>query len=102
MRCSKALDPQLVVCPNLIAAANGGSLLLSSVEDLPLSVQMRLTGLFAGLGACGEAAAVRLIAGTTVSLRQRMRTGTFLEPLFYRLNVIHLVANNREGHRIQL
>jgi transcriptional regulator of aromatic amino acid metabolism len=37
-------------------------------------------------------AAVRLISGTTVSLLERVAAGTFSERLFYRLNILHLVA----------
>ena len=35
--------------------------------------------------------AVRLIAGTTVTLHDCMIAGTFSERLFYRLNIIHVV-----------
>jgi sigma54-dependent transcription regulator len=35
--------------------------------------------------------AVRLMAGTTVSLSERIADGTFSEGLFYRLNIIHVV-----------
>jgi len=34
--------------------------------------------------------AVRLIAGTTVALRERVADSAFSERLFYRLNVIHV------------
>ena len=39
-----------------------------------------------------SSAAARLISGTTVSLLDRVAAGTFSERLFYRLNIIHLVA----------
>ena len=39
-------------------------------------------------------AAVRLISGTTVSLLERVAVGTFSEQLFYRLNIIHLMAGD--------
>jgi len=38
---------------------------------------------------------VRLISGTTVSLLDRFAAGTFSEQLFYRLNIIHLMACDR-------
>jgi DNA-binding NtrC family response regulator len=37
-------------------------------------------------------AAARLVSGSTVSLLQRVLAGTFSAQLFYRLNVIHVVA----------
>jgi DNA-binding NtrC family response regulator len=38
--------------------------------------------------------AVRLITGTTVSLRERIAEGAFSERLFYRLNVVHVSVKN--------
>jgi transcriptional regulator of acetoin/glycerol metabolism len=37
---------------------------------------------------------VRLISGTTTSLLDRVAAGTFSERLFYRLNIIHLLAGD--------
>jgi Sigma-54 interaction domain len=39
--------------------------------------------------------AVRLMAGTTVSLRERIADGAFSERLFYRLNIIHVTKGVR-------
>ena len=42
----------------------------------------------------------RIIATSSTSLFDRVREGTFLEALFYRLNVIHIVSDSRtEGRR---
>jgi transcriptional regulator of aromatic amino acid metabolism len=37
--------------------------------------------------------AVRLMAGTTVSIRDRIADGAFSERLFYRLNIIHVLKD---------
>jgi DNA-binding NtrC family response regulator len=40
---------------------------------------------------------VRLMSGTTVSLLDRVASGTFPDRLFYRLNTIHLVVPNGDS-----
>ena len=80
-------------CTSVVAAAAGGSLLISAVEEMPPAVQDALSELLAGLGfARRPSAAVRLISGTTVPLQDRVAAGSFSERLFYRLNIIHLMA----------
>lgn len=82
-------------CARLLDSANGGSLLLTDVEDMPPSVQDRLTATLAELRrARHPSAAVRLMAGTTTSLCDRIADGTFSEHLFYRLNIIHIVVRD--------
>jgi two-component system response regulator PilR (NtrC family) len=80
-------------CARLLDAAAGGSLLVSAVDEMPSTAQDALIDLLAALeSARRPSAAVRLISGTTVSLLDRVAAGTFSERLFYRLNIIHLVA----------
>jgi DNA-binding NtrC family response regulator len=80
-------------CLDLVDAAMGGTLLLNNVEDMPAPVQRELISTLDGLQQTRERrATVRLIAGTTVSLRDRIGQGTFSESLFYRLNTIHVVV----------
>ena len=80
-------------CVCVLDAAAGGSVLVSAVEEMPAAVQEALIDLLAGLeSARRPSAAVRLISGTTVSLLDRVAAGRFSERLFYRLNIIHLVA----------
>ena len=80
-------------CAGLLAAAAGGSVLVSAVEEMPATVQEALIELLPGLESAGRpAAAVRLISGTTVSLLDRIAAGRFSAQLFYRLNVIHLMV----------
>ena len=82
-------------CTSVLAAAAGGSVLISAVEQMPPAVQDALSELLATLElARGPFADVRLISGTTVSLLDRVAAGTFSDRLFYRLNIIHLMAGD--------
>ena len=78
-------------CIHFLTAADGGSVLISAIEEMPASVQGTLMALLQRLEAEGvPSGAVRLISGTTVSLMERVTAGMFSAPLFYRLNMIHL------------
>ena len=80
-------------CGGFLDAAAGGTVLISAVEEMAPAVQEALIDLLAALEAARKpSAAVRLVSGTTVSLFDRVAAGTFSERLFYRLNIIHLVA----------
>jgi DNA-binding NtrC family response regulator len=76
--------------------ANGGTMLLDEVGDLPLFLQPKLLRVLQEkevepLGGHGPVSInVRLIAATHCDLRSMVREGTFREDLFYRLNVIPL------------
>ena len=85
-------------CADLLDTARGGSLLLTDVEQMPAFVQNRLVETFDCLQAALEPTCrVRLLAGTTTALYERIADGTFAERLFYRLNIIHLVDKNGAG-----
>ena len=85
-------------CADLLDTARGGSLLLADVEQMPAIVQGRLMDTFACLQAALEPTyRVRLMAGTTTILYERIAGGTFSEGLFYRLNIIHVVGRNGAG-----
>ncbi|HEX7454094.1 MAG TPA: sigma-54 dependent transcriptional regulator [Polyangiaceae bacterium] len=77
-------------------AADGGTLFLDQVSDLPLAIQSRLLRVFEDgeivrVGARGATALnVRLIVETNVDLEQAVAAGRFREDLFYRLNVVTL------------
>jgi DNA-binding NtrC family response regulator len=65
---------------------------LSTMWAMPSVVQDVLIEWLAELeDARDVSAAVRVMSGTTVSLLDRVVTGTFAERLFYRLNIIHLL-----------
>ena len=75
-------------------AADGGTLLLDEVAEMPLSAQAKLLrvleeGTFEPLGSNASVRVdVRIVSATHRDLRQRMADGRFREDLFYRLNVV--------------
>jgi len=74
--------------------ADGGTLFLDDIDDMPLAVQVKLLRVlqersFERLG--GEETTkidIRVVAATKKSLREMVREGTFREDLFYRINVV--------------
>jgi len=76
--------------------AEGGSLFLDEVGDMPPEAQTRLLrvlqdGEYLPVGANRPVKAdVRIIAATNRNLQQLMQQGLFREDLFYRLNVVPL------------
>ena len=89
------VEPEVLkeYCTSVLAAAAGGTVLISAIEEMPPAVQDALSELLAELEfARRPSADVRLISGTTVSLLDRVAAGTFSERLFYRLNIIHLMS----------
>jgi PAS domain S-box-containing protein len=77
----------------LLELAEGGTLLLNEIGELPLSIQSKLltfldTRSFLRVGGDrGINVDARLIAATHRDLEKEIGEGRFLEPLFYRLNV---------------
>ena len=77
-------------------AANGGTLLLDEVADLPLAMQVKLLRAIQErrvrkVGATAEEPVdVRLISATHQDLAACVESGRFRQDLFYRLNVIEL------------
>jgi DNA-binding NtrC family response regulator len=77
-------------------AADGGTLLLDEVGEIPLSVQAKLLrvlqeGTVEPLGSNRPLELdVRLICATHRNLRQMVGAGTFREDLYYRLNVLDI------------
>jgi two-component system, NtrC family, response regulator AtoC len=80
----------------LFEEANGGTLLLDEVGDLPLSLQVKLLRVLqeGAIRRVGEARErrvdVRLIGATARNLEADVGTGRFREDLFYRLNVVRI------------
>ena len=74
--------------------ANGGSIFLDEVAELPLSTQVRLlrvleTGEFIRVGSSKvQKTDVRVITATNVDIVQAVGSGRFREDLFYRLNTV--------------
>jgi two-component system nitrogen regulation response regulator GlnG len=76
--------------------ANGGTLMLDEIGDMPAELQTRLLrvladGEFYPVGAhTPKKVDVRIIAATHQDLETRVRDGRFREDLFHRLNVIRI------------
>ncbi|WP_426319276.1 sigma-54-dependent transcriptional regulator [Pseudoduganella sp. R-43] len=77
-------------------AANGGTLMLDEVADLPLAMQVKLLRAIQErrvrkIGATAEEPVdVRIISATHKNLEKLVENGLFRQDLFYRLNVIEL------------
>ena len=82
--------------PGMFRLAQGGTLFLTEIGDMPLPLQVKLLSVlddreFFPLG--GEKKIqvdVRIIAATHRPLQEQVAAGQFREDLFYRLNVLHL------------
>jgi two-component system response regulator GlrR len=80
----------------LFVEANGGTLLLDEVGDMPLNFQAKLLrvlqeGRVRPVGARSEQSVdVRVLSATHQDLERALTEGRFREDLFYRLNVVRL------------
>ena len=90
----------------LFQAAHGGTLFLDEINSLPLAIQGKLLR-FLDSGEClavGDTSTykvdVRIIAATNTDLNEQIKSGTFRQDLYYRLNVVPLelspLANRSE------
>ena len=76
------------------AEANGGTIFLDEVGELPLATQARLlrvleSGEFIKVGSSKvQKTDVRIVAATNVNLTQAIADGRFREDLYYRLNTV--------------
>lgn len=74
--------------------ANGGTIFLDEVAEMPLATQARLlrvleTGEFIKVGSSKiQKTDVRIIAATNVNIQDAIRKGKFREDLYYRLNTV--------------
>ena len=74
--------------------ANGGTIFLDDVDDMPMSMQVKLLRVLQEKeiervgGSKVIPIDVRVVCATKVDLQQKIKTGSFREDLYYRLNVI--------------
>jgi sigma54-dependent transcription regulator len=87
--------------PGRFELAEGGTIFLDDIDDVPLSMQVKLLRVLQNrtverLGGTRTVPVnVRVIAGAKRDLKQMVGEGQFREDLFYRLNVIHLIVPPR-------
>ncbi|MCD6580511.1 MAG: sigma-54-dependent Fis family transcriptional regulator [Desulfuromusa sp.] len=80
--------------PGKLETANGGTILLDEIGDMPQQLQMKLLRVlqeheFERVGSNRKIHLdIRLISATNVDLPERIKMGQFREDLYYRLNVI--------------
>ncbi len=80
----------------LFAMANGGSIFLDEIGELPITLQVKLLRVvqqrsFTPVGGTSPVAVdCRIIAATNRNLEKEVMDGNFREDLFYRLNVIQV------------
>ncbi|MFN7065900.1 MAG: sigma-54 interaction domain-containing protein, partial [Aquificaceae bacterium] len=82
--------------PGKVELAEGGTLLLDEIGDMPLSLQAKILHLvqekeFERLGDTKTRRAnIRIIASTNKNLRELIKQGQFREDLYYRLSVVRI------------
>ena len=78
--------------------ADGGTIFLEEVAELPLSTQVRLlrvlqTGEFMRVGSARvQRTDVRVVAATNMNLQEAIEKGRFREDLYYRLNTVPIAV----------
>ncbi len=84
--------------PGLLETADGGTLYLDEVADMPLSTQARILRVltdqaFVRVGGNRQIRVdVRVVSSTSRNLEEEIIAGRFREDLFYRLNVVPIMV----------
>jgi len=80
----------------LFESANGGTIFLDEIGELPLSIQVKLLRVlqektFRKVGGLENVKLdIRVMVATNRNLQEEVKKGNFREDLYYRLNVIHI------------
>jgi DNA-binding NtrC family response regulator len=91
---TSSLNPQI----GFVAAANGGTLFLDQIGEVPPTIQSKLLrllqfGTYTPVGSTDENKVdVRILAATQHDLSTRAQEGTFRTDLYYRLAVLDLIC----------
>ncbi|MFM2217244.1 MAG: hypothetical protein RL240_1562 [Planctomycetota bacterium] len=91
---TSSLNPQI----GFIAAANGGTLFLDQIGEVPPTIQSKLLrllqfGTYTPVGSTDENKVdVRILAATQHDLSTKAQEGTFRTDLYYRLAVLELIC----------
>jgi transcriptional regulator with GAF, ATPase, and Fis domain len=94
--------------PGLLEVADGGSLFLDEIAELPLTVQAKLLRVLENReitrvgGLRSRHVDVRIICATNRDLAAQVRTGTFRQDLFFRLNGITLTIPPLRARRSEI
>jgi two-component system response regulator PilR (NtrC family) len=89
----------------LFREADGGTVLLDEVGELPLALQVKLLRVLQerkvrSIGASAEVSVdVRVVAATNRNVEDDIRAGRFRQDLYYRLNVIRIEVPPLREHR---
>ena len=89
----------------LFQSAEGGTLLLDEIGDMPMRLQVKLLRVLqeSQVRPVGSTEAlqvdVRVISATHRDLQEMMREGVFREDLYYRLNVVNIVIPGLDDRR---
>lgn len=82
--------------PGKFELADGGTIFLDEIGDMPLSLQVKLLRVIQEKeverigSASPKKVDVRIMAATNRNLEEKVKNGEFREDLFYRLNVFHI------------
>ncbi len=100
-----AFTSAVVDKPGKFEVANGGTIFLDEIGNMPLQLQMKLLRVlqeheFERVGSSRRVHLdIRLISATNVDLQNQVKLGRFREDLYYRLNVIPILLPSLKERR---